>query len=151
MKYLLSTIFLAGILAGAGCRPKPETSPDEIPAIKATLAALERVIADRNEVYVDTLLSREAGDAGTSSRTLLAFIYAAGVEKFAGFGDKRIVFRGDAARVDCTLLGAGGPVRPVVLTLKKEDGVWLFKKIEPGMAGEPELPDSMRVPQDSAG
>ena len=51
-------------LAITGCERKQELSREEIPAIKQTVVALEKVIKLRSAFYLDSLLSREAGRPG---------------------------------------------------------------------------------------
>jgi hypothetical protein len=119
------------ILACAGCAQKQQMSPDEIPAIKATLKAVEQVVRTRRTTYLDSLFTSDAASAGSSAQKIMAFVYSAGVDSFIGFTDKQIAFRGDAARIDCLITGASGVERPVTITMRKEDGVWLLKKIEP--------------------
>ncbi len=119
-------------LALAGCARKQGLAREEIPAIKQTVVALEKVIKLRDPSYLDSLLSREAGRAGTSAQSLFSFVYGDSLKEFVGFTHKQIVYRDEAARVDCNILGSDGYSRPVTITLRKEKGAWLFKKIEPG-------------------
>ena len=63
--------------------------------------------------------------------SLFGFVYGDSLKEFVGFTHKQIVYRYDVARVDCNMLGADGYSRPVTITLRKEKGEWLFKKIEP--------------------
>jgi len=138
----------AGLAIIAGCKQQPQMSPDEIPAIKSTLRAVEQVIRTRNSTYLDSLFSSDAAAAGSSAQKVMAFVYSAGVDSFVGFTRKQIVFRGDAARIDCDITSTSGILRPVTITMRKEDGVWLFKKIEPRIddALTPRLTDTLPPP-----
>ena len=135
----------------AGCDRKPQMSPDEIPAIKATLKAVEQVVRTRRTTYLDSLFSSDAASAGSSAQKVMAFVYSAGVDSFIGFTDKQIAFRGTSARIDCQITGASGVQRPVTITMRKEDGVWLLKKIEPRVdnALAPIPIDTLSQPPDS--
>ena len=126
-----------------GCEFKKNVSSDEIPFIKESVHALEQVIKARSTVYLDSLLSEEAAEQGTTPEGVLDFVYADGLTEFAGFSQRKIFFRGNAARVDCMITGPEGPVRPVTITLRKENEVWLLKRIEP------RRDDPLALPQDS--
>lgn len=147
---LLTSLVLVLLLFG--CRQKPELSPDEIPAIKETIKALEQVIRARNAQFVDSLISSDAAASGTTAQSLFAFVYSDGLEEFVGFTEKNIVFRGDAARIDCMISSPSGPIRAVTITLHKEDGLWLFKRIERRIDDRRplQLPDSLAIPADSS-
>jgi hypothetical protein len=146
-------VIIAGWLAisAAGCAQKQQMSPDEIPAIKATLKAVEQVVRTRRTTYLDSLFSSDAASAGSSAQKIMAFVYSAGVDSFIGFTDKQIAFRGDAARIDCRITGASGVERPVTITMRREEGVWLLKKIEPRVdnALAPIPIDTLSRPPDS--
>jgi hypothetical protein len=139
------------IIVTAGCGQKQQMSPDEIPAIKATLKAVEQVVRTRRTTYLDSLFSSDAASVGSSAQKIMAFVYSAGVDSFIGFTDKQIAFRGDAARIDCQITGVSGVKRPVTITMRKEDGVWLLKKIEPRVDNgmEPVPIDTLSRPRDS--
>lgn len=148
MKRVLATILALAVLAGAaGCEKKRQVASEEIPYIKNSVVALENVIKAHNGIILDSILSSEAKGVGTTAEGMLAFVYTDSLREFVGFTDKEIVFRGDAARVDCNIAGADGYRRPVTITLRKEDKVWLIKKLEP-RAGKmfPDEPDSVTRP-----
>lgn len=128
-----------------GCEFKKNTSREEIPIIKESLGAFEAAIKARDALYIDSLLSSEAAEVGTTSASILDFVYADSLTAFAGFTQKQILFRGDAARVDCTVAGPDGPVREVTITLRKERNIWRIKKLEP------RLDDPLKEDQDTAG
>jgi hypothetical protein len=131
MRAIMTLVIYAAIaLMLFGCEFKKNISREEIPLIKKSLGAFEVVLKLRSTVYVDSLLSSDAAEAGTSSKYILDFVYSDGMEEFAGFTKKQIFFRGDAARVDCTISGPDGPVKDVTITMRKEDETWLVKKIE---------------------
>lgn len=142
----LVNVFLASflLLVSAGCERKRQVSEEEIPYIKNSIVALENVIKAHNAILLDSILSSDAAAAGTTPEGLLKFVYTDSLRQFVGFTDKEIVFRGDAARVDCYLTGADGYRRPVTITLRKEGGVWLIKKLE-SRRGKlfPDEPDSV--------
>lgn len=135
-----------------GCEQKRQVASEEIPFIKSSLVVLEKIVKAHNGIVLDSILSSDARAAGTTAEGMLAFIYDDSLREFVGFTDKEIVFRGDAARVDCDIAGIDGYRRPVTITLRKEDKVWLIKKLEP-RAGKmfPDEPDSVTqsLPSDS--
>jgi hypothetical protein len=128
------TLLVASALVGVlifGCEGRKVLSRDEIPFIKESLRALETVIKLRDAAHLDSILSSDAGEAGTTAQGVLQFVYADSLQEFVGFTHKQIFFRGDVARVDCDVSGPNGPARPVTVTLRKEDDEWLIKKVEP--------------------
>lgn len=145
MKYLVNIVLaISVVLGGVGCERKLKLSPEEIPYIKQSLVALEKVVKLHNDVYLDSLLSSDASQAGTTSKALLRFIYADSLGEFVGFTDKEIVFRDDVARVDCNIAGTTGYSRPVTITLRKERGAWMIKRLEPRRGKLfPDEPDSV--------
>lgn len=142
---VISALFLLAHLSG--CEKKRQVASEEIPYIKNSVVALENVIKAHNGIILDSILSSEAKGVGTTAEGMLAFVYTDSLREFVGFTDKEIVFRGDAARVDCNIAGADGYRRPVTITLRKENKVWLIKKLEP-RAGKmfPDEPDSVTRP-----
>ena len=126
--FSLCMVLIAFVLSA--CDRGPKLSRDEIPSIKTSIYALEQVLKAKNTVYLDSILSSEARQVGTSPETMLDFIYGSGPEEFTGFTSKQIIFRGDAARVDCNINGPDSTLRPVTITLRREEGVWLVKRIE---------------------
>lgn len=131
MNRLAGIIFLAAAALFVGsCEFKKNISREEIPIIKQSIAAFENVIAARDTVHLDSLLSTEAAELGMTPAAILDFIYADSLGEFVGFTGKQIFFRGDAARVDCAITGSDGPGREITITLRKEAEVWLIKKIE---------------------
>ncbi|MDD4050286.1 MAG: hypothetical protein PHR28_00125 [candidate division Zixibacteria bacterium] len=145
MKCLMN-VFLAAalLLVSAGCERKRQVSSEEIPFIKNSIVAFENVIKAHNGILLDSILSSDAAAAGTTSEDLLKFVYTDSLREFVGFTDKEIIFRGDVARVDCDLTGADGYRKPVTITLRKEDKVWLIKKLEPRRGKMfPDEPDSV--------
>lgn len=124
-------VLLIGFTLFVSCTKEQKLSREEIPLIKQSLIALEHAIAAKNTIYIDSLLSSDASEAGTSPQAVLDLIYSAGLREFTGFTQKEIVFRGDAARVDCFAIGEGGSPQPVTITMRKENGLWLLKRIEP--------------------
>ncbi len=145
MKYVVGIFFAAVLLTNlSGCEKKRQVAPEEIPFIKNSLIVLEKVIKAHNGIVLDSILSSDAAGAGTTSEGLLQFVYTDSLHEFVGFTDKEIVFRGDAARVDCNIAGADGYRKPVTITLRKEDKVWLIKKLEPRQGKLfPDEPDSV--------
>ena len=135
--FSLCMVLIASVLST--CDRKPKLSRDEIPSIKTSIYALEQVLKARNTAYLDSILSSEARQIGTTPETVLDFIYGNGPEEFTGFTGKQIMFRGDAARVDCNINGLDSTLRPVTITLRREEGVWLVKRIE--KRTEQALPD----------
>jgi hypothetical protein len=137
MKNLVPISILAAALIGAatGCEFKKNISRDEIPIIKKSVGEIETAIRADDAAGLDSLLSNEAARSGTSARSILDFVYHSGpndtLAEFVGFTDKQIFFRGDAARVDASISGPGGPVADVTITLKKEHDIWRIKKIGP--------------------
>ena len=131
MKKLLVALVLLIGLGIYGCEFKQNTSREEIPVIKESIAAFESVIRARSTVYLDSILSSDAAEKGTTAQSILDFVYGEGLTEFTGFTQKEILFRGDDARVDCKIAGPDGPTRDVTITLRKENEVWLIKKIEP--------------------
>jgi hypothetical protein len=131
MKAFSRIIIILSVLAVLfGCEFKKNISREEIPIIKESISAFEVVIRARNTVYLDSILSSEARDAGMTPESILEFVYGDGLNEFVGFTHKQIFFRGNAARVDCKITGSGGPTKDVTITLRKESDVWLIKKIE---------------------
>ena len=136
-------IVLLAVSALFGCERKKKLSREEIPAIKETIVAFEQVIKARNTVYFDSIISGEAAKVGTTPESVFNFIYSDGLDEFVGFTRKQIIFRGDSARCDCFIHGPDGPIRPVTITLRKEDDIWLIKKIEP------RIDDALKIERDS--
>jgi hypothetical protein len=118
------------LISIVGCQNDIVTR-DEIPLIKDSMMALENVVKARNTIYLDSLLCSEASSVGTSPETILSFIYDNDTGEFTGFTGRQIFYRNDAARVDCTVSGSEGPIKEITLTFKKENDVWLLKRIEP--------------------
>lgn len=132
MKHVLTTAVLLVVFTQfVSCTKEKQISREEIPLIKLSLAALEHAIEARSTIYIDSLLSSEAGGVGTNPQAVLDFIYGAGLREFTGFTQKEIVFRGDVARIDCFVIGQGSPPQAVTITMRKENGAWLLKRIEP--------------------
>jgi hypothetical protein len=140
--YKLVIIILA-VSALFGCERRKKLSREEIPAIKETIVAFEQVIKARNTFYFDSVISDDAVKVGTTPESVFDFIYSDGLDEFVGFTQKQIIFRGDAARCDCFIHGPDGPTRPVTITLRKEDDIWLIKKIEP------RVNDALKIERDS--
>lgn len=135
-KFIPIAILIAAVIAvSAGCEFKKNISRDEIPIIKKSVGEMEAAIRSDNAAGLDSLLSGEAAESGTSARSILDFVYHAGPDdtlyQFVGFTDKQIFFRGDAARVDASITDSAGPVSDVTITLKKEGDIWRIKKIGP--------------------
>ncbi|MFH1700666.1 MAG: hypothetical protein ABIE07_08785 [Candidatus Zixiibacteriota bacterium] len=129
-------LFMITLIAGflllsfTGCQ-NDIVNRDEIPLIKDTVSAIETVIKARNTIYLDSLLCSEASSAGTTPESILSFIYDDNLSEFTGFKGRQIFYRNEAARVDCSVGGPNGPIKEITITLKKENEVWLLKKIEP--------------------
>lgn len=142
---VISALFLLANLSG--CEKRRQVAAEEIPYIKNSVVALENVIKAHNSIILDSILSSEATGVGTTAEGMLAFVYTDSLREFVGFTDKEIVFRGNAARVDCNIAGADGYRRPVTITLRKENKVWLIKKLEPRVGKMfPDEPDSVTRP-----
>lgn len=129
-------MLLAAIVAAvAGCEFKKNISRDEIPIIKKSIGEMETAIRADDAAGLDSLLSGEAAQTGTSAQSILDFVYHAGpndtLTDFVGFTGKQIFFRGDAARVDASIADSTGPVADVTITLKKGGDVWRVKEIGP--------------------
>ncbi len=151
MKRLI--IYIAAALIGVmifttGCERKKQLSREEIPAIKTSLVAIENVIKAYNADYVDSLLSDDADNVGTTAQGVLDFVYGDDLSEFVGFTHKQIYYRGDAARVDAKISGPDGPVRDVSITLRKQEGEWYLKKIEPQIEDPEE--DTLDIAGDAA-
>jgi hypothetical protein len=131
----ISILMAVVVMASAGCEFKKNISRKEIPIIKKSIVEMEAAIRADNDTGLDSLLSIEAADSGTTARSILDFVYHAGpndtLTEFVGFTGKQIFFRGDAARVDASISGPDGPVADVTITLKKENDVWRVKQIAP--------------------
>jgi len=125
------SIILAGLAVLYGCEFKKNVSRDEIPNIKESIVAFEIAIKARHTVYLDSLLSSDAAEAGTTPQSILDFVYSDGLTEFVGFTQKQILFRGDAARIDCKITGPDGPTKDATITMRQQGQVWLIKKIEP--------------------
>jgi len=129
MKSKYFVILTLWALVLLSCDSPREISREEIPAIKAGLAALEAAIKARDLAGLDTLLSPEAADAGVTARTVMDFVCGAGGNEFAGFSDRQFFYRGDAARVDCRLMMISSEERRITLTLRKGENGWRLKNI----------------------
>lgn len=117
------------LISIVGCQNDIVTR-DEIPLIKDSMMALENVVKARNTIYLDSILCSEASSVGTSPETILSFIYDDSISEFTGFTGRQIFYRNDAARVDCTVSSPDGPKKEITITFKKENDIWLLKKIE---------------------
>lgn len=141
MKKIIFFLVIGLIIVGlSACTRKKQLAREELPLIKETIFALEQVIKLRSAVYIDSIVSSDANRTILSPDSLFDFIYADGREEFSGFTGKRIVYRGDVARVDCFAPYPDSADRPITITLHKENDLWLVKNIEPGLA-EPILKD----------
>lgn len=129
-RLLRLSIIMAGLVAIHGCEFKKNISRDEIPNIKETIVALEIAIKARHLTYLDSLLSSDAAEAGTTAQSILDFVYSDGLTEFVGFTEKQIFFRGNAARIDCKITGPDGPTKDVTITMRKQGEVWFVKRIE---------------------
>lgn len=129
-RLLRLSIIMAGLIAIHGCEFKKNISRDEIPNIKETIVALEIAIKARHLTYLDSLLSSDAAEAGTTAQSILDFVYSDGLTEFVGFTEKQIFFRGNAARIDCKITGPDGPTKDVTITMRKQGEVWFVKRIE---------------------
>jgi hypothetical protein len=139
MKRLSVIIILAAVMAAAcGCEFKKNVSRDEIPIIKESVTAFENILKARNLAYLDSILSTDAAEVGTTPESIMEFVYGDGLTEFVGFSHKQIYFRGNSARIDGKITGPDGPTREVTITMRKHGEVWLLKKIEPRVedAGE---------------
>jgi hypothetical protein len=122
---------MAGLALVYGCEFKKNVSRDEIPIIKESIKAFENIVKARNLVYLDSILSSDAAEAGTTPEGVMDYIYSDGLSEFVGFTGKQIYFRGNAARIDCKITGPDGPTKDVTITMRKQGDIWLLKKIEP--------------------
>ena len=127
---IMSLTIVSAVLILSACGGREPVSRDELPLIKQSVVALENGIKAHSAHEIDSLLSSEAADMKLTPQSILDFIYSNGAMTFTGFGNKQIVFRADAARVDCIVLAADSLKRPITLTLKKENGIWRLKNIE---------------------
>ena len=82
-------------------------------------------------IYLDSILSGDAAEAGTTPESVMEFVYGDGLTEFVGFTHKQIYFRGNSARIDGKITGPDGPTKDVTITMRKHGEVWLLKKIEP--------------------
>ena len=127
---IIAVVALAG-LALFGCEFKKNISREEIPIIKQSIGAVETAVKARDAAALDSLLADESEETVYS---ILGFVYAdsAGnvIDSFVGFVDRQIFFRGDAARVDCSVAGPDGPAKDITMTFKKENDVWRIKRME---------------------
>jgi len=127
MKMIRLILAAALLMALVGCERRAKLSPEEIPAIKETVIALEKIIKWRETGLFDSVaVASPAKNAGE----VFDFIYRDSLTEFLGFTQKQIIFRNDRARCDCYIHGSEGPDRPVTITLRKENDIWLFKNIE---------------------
>ena len=130
---IVSIIAVASLAGFAlfGCEFKKNISREEIPIIKQSIGAVETAVKARDAAALDTLL---AGESEETVYSILGFVYAdsAGnvIDSFVGFVDRQIFFRGDAARVDCSVAGPDGPAKDITMTFKKENDVWRIKRME---------------------
>ncbi|MCP4568578.1 MAG: hypothetical protein GY841_13455 [FCB group bacterium] len=134
MKRLGFTLLVIVIIAVlSACTREKQLAREELPLIKETVFALEQVIKLRSAVYIDSIVSSDANRTILSADSLFDFIYSDGTGEFSGFTGKRIVYRGDAARIDCFAPGPDSTEKPLTITLHKENDLWLVKNIEPGL------------------
>ncbi len=143
---LMSVIIICGLI---GCESDTNIPRDEIPLIKESITALEKVIKLENVAYFDSLSSSEISADRDNLEKLKAFVFSDGITEFSGFTGKQIVYRDNAARIDCQIMGGDSASKPVTLTFKKEQGNWLFKNIEVGSEKPiPIMPDTTAVEDD---
>ena len=133
-----SILVLTAIVILFGCEFKKNVSRGELPIIKESIVAFENVLKARSTVYLDSILSSEAAEQGMTPQLIMDFVYSDGLTEFVGFTQKQIYFRGNAARVDCKVTGPEGPTKDVTITFRKENEVWLLKKIENKIIDPPE-------------
>lgn len=148
MKSVIVCLSCAVILLGIlGCESETNIPRDEIPLIKESVTALEKIIKRGDTAYFDSLSSSDIASSMDNVGKVHDFIFADGLAEFTGFTRKQIVYRDDAARVDCKIEGPNGPGRAVTITFKKENDSWLFKNIVAGEGKKaiPIMPDTTKM------
>jgi hypothetical protein len=121
---MVAAVILVALIS---CERRAKLSREEIPAIKETVIALEKIIKWRDANLFDSVA---VSTPAKNAHEVFNFIYRDSLLEFLGFTQKQIIFRNDRARCDCNIHGPEGPIRPVTITLRKEDELWLFKNIE---------------------
>lgn len=127
---MIFVVVLAGVVL-FGCEFKKNISREEIPIIKQAVGDFEAAVRTKNSVAIDSSLANESDETVNG---ILGFAYTDStgnpIDSFVGFTSRQIFFRGDAARVDCSVTGPDGLAKDVTITLKKEDDIWRVKRLE---------------------
>jgi hypothetical protein len=133
VKALLLTATIA-VLVLAGCGAEELPSRDQIPILRKRVYALEEGIRQRSRASIDSLLSVDILDLKEDSDSLLKFVYGAdGRFEFKGLGDYTIFFSKEIGVVDCFIMDSTGRFdRPLRLTYKLDDKVWLLTEFRAG-------------------
>jgi hypothetical protein len=118
----------AGLILAA-CGKEKLPSRDEIPILRNCVFQLQQAVLQRSPEAVDSLTSAKALDAGLSADSLLKFVYGpTGDFPFLQFGNYSIFYNDNIAVVSCTISDSAEQVnRPIKLTFRKVDKVWLLK------------------------
>jgi hypothetical protein len=141
--FLKNSTSLAVILAALllmSCGEKRTPNRDEIPRIRAQVYDLQVAVKAKDRAAIDSLLSVQILDLGLSSDSLLNFVFNfdGAYFPFEQFGNYRIIYNDDKARIDCYLMDSTSRSdRPFSMTMVREHGLWLLKRFQA------ELPDSM--------
>jgi len=139
-RHTLVASFLLIALLVASCGPEKTPDRNQIPIIKGRVYDLQEAVKAKDRAGIDSLLSVQILDLGLSSDSLLNFVYNfdGAYFPFERFGDYRIFYTHNIARVDCYLMDSTSRTdRPFSMTMVKEHDLWLLKRFQAG------LPDSM--------
>lgn len=140
LRYAKTVAIVSAALLLLSCGKKRTPNRDEIPVIKGQMYDLQEAVKAKDRAAIDSLLSVQILDLGLNSDSLLNFVYNVdgAYFPFERFGDYRIIYVDDKARIDCYLMDSTSRTdRPFSMTMVKEHGLWLLKRFQA------ELPDSM--------
>ena len=113
-----------------GCGEKKPPSRDHFPEIKNAFYLVQEAVRQRDRYALDSLMSTASLSLDLDSDSLLSFVYGedGGFERF---GDYRIVYTDEKARIDCFINDSTGlSDRPFILTFVLENEQWLLKRFE---------------------
>jgi hypothetical protein len=123
---------LSLILALVCCRGDKLPSRDQIPVLRQTLGNLERAIAARSAVAIDSMASVDMVELGLSSDSLMSLVYGSERDfSFARLGNYEIFYDRERAMIDCEIQdSSNAPGRTIKLYFKLDGKRWLLTRFE---------------------
>jgi len=134
------------VLALACCRGEKLPSRDQIPVLRQTLGNLERALAARSAVAIDSMASVDMVELGLSSDSLMGLVY--GPERnfsFVRLGNYEIFYDRERSVIDCEIQDSSkAPGRPIKLYFKLDGKRWLLTRFEVAKRDSADVSDTSR-------